>query len=56
MAVHADVRLHTLRAIARPQPSAPVTPHHSTRTDDERVVDAVIVDEVAPLDLGPEQG
>lgn len=56
MAVHADVRLHTLRAIARPQPSAPVAPHRSTGTDEERVVDAVIVDEVAPLDLGPERG
>jgi hypothetical protein len=54
MAVHADVRLHTLRAVARPQPSAPAMPHQATRTDNERVVDAVVVDEVAPLDLGPE--
>ena len=53
MAVHADVRLHTLRAIARPQQSAPATPQHAARTDDERVVDAIVVDEVAPLDLGP---
>jgi hypothetical protein len=45
MAVHADVRLHTLRAV--PRSSTPVT------TPDPTVVDATVVDEVAPLDLDP---
>ena len=47
MAVHADVRLHTLRAVARAERGGAAqrgTP----------VVDAVVVDEVAPLDLGPD--
>lgn len=47
MAVHADVRLHTLRPVPRTKPAA---------RPDDRVVDAVIVDEVAPLDLGPDYG
>jgi hypothetical protein len=41
-AVHADVRLHTLRP-APPQPSAP--------SADQSAIEAVVVDEVAPLDL-----
>jgi hypothetical protein len=45
MAVHADVRLHTLRSVPRPKPPA---------RPDDRVVDAVVVDEVAPLDLDPD--
>jgi hypothetical protein len=45
MAVHADVRLHTLRSVPRPTPPA---------RPDDRVVDAVVVDEVAPLDLDPD--
>jgi len=51
MAVHADVRLHTLRALPRPDAPAPGAPRTAGRPDD-RVVDAVVVDEVAPLDLG----
>jgi hypothetical protein len=42
MVVHADVRLHTLRAVPRPA------------ADATRVLDAVVVDEIAPLDLGPD--
>jgi hypothetical protein len=42
MAVHADVRLHTLRSVPRPEPAQP---------SGSLVVDAVVVDEVAPLDL-----
>jgi hypothetical protein len=48
MAVHADVRLHTLRSVPLPQRVRP-----PARPDD-RVVDAVVVDEVAPLDLDPD--
>lgn len=48
MAVHADVRMHLLRSVPRPQPA-----HPAARPDD-RVVDAVVVDEVAPLDLDPD--
>ena len=44
MAVHADVRLHTLRSVPRPR----TRPAERTPA-----VDAVVVDEVAPLDLGP---
>jgi len=47
MAVHADVRLHTLRPVPRSSP---------TRRPDDRVIDALLVDEVAPLDLGPGDG
>lgn len=47
MAVHADVRLHTLRPVPRTRPR-----QSAATRDDERVVDAVVVDEVAPLDLG----
>jgi hypothetical protein len=43
MAVHADVRLHTLKSVARPEPMPP------SRSP---AIDAVVVDEVAPLDLG----
>jgi hypothetical protein len=43
MAVHADVRLHTLRAVPRPLPAADPAA--------APVVDAAVVDEVAPLDL-----
>ena len=46
MAVHADVRMHLLRSVPRPT-------HPAARPDD-RVVDAVVVDEVAPLDLDPD--
>jgi hypothetical protein len=42
MAVHADVRLHTLRSVPRPEP---------TRPSGSPAVDAVVVDEVAPIDL-----
>jgi hypothetical protein len=45
MGVHADVRLHTLRPVPRSRP---------TPRPDDRVVDALVVDEVAPLDLGPD--
>jgi hypothetical protein len=47
MAVHADVRLHTLRPVPRTRPAP---------RPDDRVVDALLVDEVAPLDLGPIDG
>lgn len=43
MAVHADVRLHTLRPIPRPA------------TADPSMIDAAVVDEVAPLDLGRDE-
>lgn len=43
MAVHADVRLHTLRAVPRTSAAA--------SAQDSGVVDATVVDEVAPLDL-----
>jgi hypothetical protein len=45
MGVHADVRVHSLRSVPRPKPAA---------RPDDRVVDAVVVDEVAPLDLDPD--
>jgi hypothetical protein len=51
MAVHADVRLHSLRSVQRPQAGQPARP---TARPDDRVVDAVVVDEVAPLDLDPD--
>lgn len=47
MAVHADVRLHTLRPAPRTSPQ---------RRPDDRVVDATVVDEVTPLDLRPDYG
>ncbi|MGH8861194.1 MAG: hypothetical protein ACRDVG_08170 [Jatrophihabitantaceae bacterium] len=42
MGVDADVRAHTLRAVPRPQPADAAS---------RPVIDAVVVDEVAPLDL-----
>jgi len=46
MAVHADVRLHTLRALPRHRPAPD--------PDGPQVLNAVVVDEVAPLDLSTE--
>ena len=48
MAVRADVRLHTLRAASRA-----AGPQEVSSTREGTVVDAVVVDEVAPLDLDP---
>lgn len=55
MAVHADVRMHTLRAVPRqrPVPRADQQPRRP-RDPGGPIVDSVVVDEVAPLDLGPD--